>query len=269
MTPPAPKSLIPRFFALIPCAGQGTRASGDTTTHPGLPKQYQPIAGVPMVLHTLKAFAEVPRITSSLVVVAPGDSFFDGQALAGVAVAPCGGDSRAASVLGGLEQLAASGAEADDWVLVHDAARCLVTPQLIDSLIDACHCDPVGGLLAQPVPDTLKQAQDGRVVATVPREQKWQAQTPQMFRLGALTQALKMAVTLEEAVTDEASAMEAAGLAPQLVRGSAHNFKVTWPEDFVLAEALIKSRTPAAPRVRKTAAAQAAAATAPTHEAQP
>jgi 2-C-methyl-D-erythritol 4-phosphate cytidylyltransferase len=175
----------------------------------------------------------------------------------GVEVASCGGDSRAASVLNGLGQLAIAGAEADDWVLVHDAARCLITAALVDQLIDACHSDPVGGLLAHPVPDTLKQGQDGRVFATIGRGDKWLAQTPQMFRLGALTQALKMAAALGEPVTDEASAMEAAGLPPKLVRGSAHNFKVTYPEDFVLAEALIKSRTPAKPRARKAAATKA------------
>ncbi|MDI1267605.1 MAG: 2-C-methyl-D-erythritol 4-phosphate cytidylyltransferase [Polaromonas sp.] len=261
MTPIPPKSLVPRFYALIPCAGQGMRAMGDNAAQgaaAALPKQYQPIAGVPMVQHTLRAFAGVARINSCLVVVAPGDDFFSGAARAGYEVAPCGGATRAASVLNGLQQLAASGAEPDDWVLVHDAARCLVTPALIDRLIDACHCDPVGGLLAQPVPDTLKQGRDERVVATVDRSDKWLAQTPQMFRLGALTQALKMAQTLGEPVTDEASAMEAAGVAPQLVRGSAHNFKVTYPEDFLLAEALIKSRTPAKPRVRKPAAPKAA-----------
>jgi 2-C-methyl-D-erythritol 4-phosphate cytidylyltransferase len=259
MTPIPPKSLVPRLFALIPCAGQGTRAIAGTPALQGgeaLPKQYQPIAGLPMVQHTLQAFAEVARIDSCLVVVAPGDDFFSGKARAGYEIAPCGGATRAASVLGGLEQLAAGGAEPDDWVLVHDAARCLVTPALIDRLIDACHSDPVGGLLAQPVPDTLKQGRDDRVVATVERTDKWLAQTPQMFRLGALTQALKMAQTLGEAVTDEASAMEAAGLAPQLVRGSALNFKVTYPEDFVLAEALIKNR--AKPRARKAAAPKAA-----------
>lgn len=258
MTLAAPKSLIPRFFALIPCAGQGTRAIGGSAKDVLLPKQYQPIAGAPMVMHTLKAFAQVPRIASCLVVVAPGDTFLDRQVSASVDVAGCGGDSRAKSVLSGLEQLATSGAEADDWVLVHDAARCLITGALIDQLIDACHSDPVGGLLAHPVPDTLKQGLDGRVVETLAREDKWLAQTPQMFRLGALTQALKMAVTLGEAVTDEASAMEAAGLTPKLVRGSAHNFKVTYPEDFVLAEALIKSRTPVKARVRKPAAPKAA-----------
>ena len=138
-------------------------------------------------------------------------------------------------------------------MLVHDAARCLITPDLINSLIDSCQSDPVGGLLAQPLPDTLKQGQDGRVMATLDRSGKWLAQTPQMFRLGALTQALKMAQTLGDTMTDEASAMEAFGLSPRLVRGSAHNFKVTYPEDFVLAEALITSRKK--PPARKAAAA--------------
>lgn len=258
MTTNRAKSLIPRFFALIPCAGQGNRALGDNARQMAgaqLPKQYQPIAGLPMVQHTLAAFAAVPRINVCLVVVAPGDVFFGEEASSTYDVAPCGGASRAASVLNGLGQLASAGAEPDDWVLVHDAARCLITPALINELIDACHSDPVGGLLAQPLPDTLKQGQDDRVLSTVERADKWLAQTPQMFRLGALMQALKMAETLGETVTDEASAMEAAGLHPKLVRGSAHNFKVTYPEDFVLAEALIKSRTK--PRARKPAAAKA------------
>jgi 2-C-methyl-D-erythritol 4-phosphate cytidylyltransferase len=254
MTTNSPKSLIPRFFALIPCAGQGTRAmaaSAAPDAGEALPKQYQPIAGLPMVQHTLQAFAQVPRIASCLVVVAPGDGFFASLPVRGSEVVACGGATRAASVLGGLQRLAGSGAEPDDWVLVHDAARCLITPELIEQLIDECRIDPVGGLLAQPVPDTLKQGRDNRVLATVERADKWLAQTPQMFRLGALTQALQVAVTLGESVTDEASAMEAAGLSPKLVRGSAHNFKVTYPEDFVLAEALIKSRSKA--RVRKAA----------------
>lgn len=256
MTAVFEKSLVPRFFALIPCAGQGSRAVAEPLAgKPGalLPKQYQPIAGQPMVQHTLQAFAAVVRIDSCLVVVAPGDLFFNGKTDAAYQIAPCGGPSRAASVLNGLERLAGDGALPDDWVLVHDAARCLITPDLIDSLIDSCQSDPVGGLLAQPLPDTLKQGQDGRVLATLDRSGKWLAQTPQMFRLGALTQALKMAQTLGDTMTDEASAMEAFGLCPRLVRGSAHNFKVTYPEDFVLAEALITSRKK--PPARKAAAA--------------
>ena len=257
MTAVFEKSLVPRFFALIPCAGQGSRAVAGSSAGGSaqiLPKQYQPIAGLPMVQHTLNAFAQVARIQLSLVVVAPGDLFFSSLGDAGYRVLPCGGTTRAASVLNGLVQLAGSGAAPDDWVLVHDAARCLVTPDLINSLIDNCQSDPVGGLLAQPLPDTLKQGQDGRVLGTLDRSDKWLAQTPQMFRFGALMQALKMALTLGDTVTDEASAMEALGLSPRLVRGSAHNFKVTYPEDFVLAEALIKSRKK--PPARKAAVAK-------------
>jgi len=245
MTAVFEKSLVPRFFALIPCAGLGSRAVAGSSAGESaqmLPKQYQPIAGLPMVQHTLNAFAQVARIQSSLVVVAPGDLFFSSLGDAGYQVMPCGGATRAASVLNGLIQLAGRGAAPDDWVLVHDAARCLVTTDLINSLIDSCQSDPVGGLLAQPLPDTLKQGQDGRVRGTLDRTDKWLAQTPQMFRLGALMQALKMAQNLGDSITDEASAMEAFGLSPRLVRGSAHNFKVTYPEDFMLAEALIKSR---------------------------
>ena len=117
-------------------------------------------------------------------------------------------------------------------MLVHDAARCLVTPALVDRLIDACVGDAVGGLVAQPLADTLKQEEQGRVAATLPRSQKWLAQTPQMFRLGLLRRALAAA---GDKVTDEASAVEALGLRPRLVPGSALNMKVTWPEDFALA----------------------------------
>ncbi|HSV47429.1 MAG TPA: 2-C-methyl-D-erythritol 4-phosphate cytidylyltransferase, partial [Ramlibacter sp.] len=126
-----------------------------------------------------------------------------------------------------------------DWVLVHDAARCLVTPELVLSLIEACREDAVGGLLAQPLADTLKQEQGGRVACTVEREGKWLAQTPQMFRIGQLQRALREAGA---GVTDEASAVEALGLQPRLVAGNAANFKVTWPADFALAEAVLASR---------------------------
>ena len=195
-----------------------------------------------MVLHTLAAFAGVARLTECLVVVAPGDGFlsFDD---ARTVVAPCGGPSRADSVCNGLAHLLAHGAQAHDWVLVHDAARCLVTPTQIDALIDACRDDAVGGLLALPLADTLKRAEDGRVAATLDRGDKWLAQTPQMFRIGPLAAALRQALQADAAaITDEASAMEAAGHRPLLVRGSAQNFKVTYPEDFALAEAILRSR---------------------------
>jgi 2-C-methyl-D-erythritol 4-phosphate cytidylyltransferase len=221
-----------RFFALIPCAGHGSRAG---TTGP---KQYEPIAGKPIVMHTLAAFAAVKRIAKTLVVVAQGDGFFT-RNFAPVTAAPCGGETRAISVANGLHELRKLGADSRDWVLVHDAARCLITPALIDSLIDACLDDDVGGLLAQPLADTLKVSQGGRVQSTLGREDKWLAQTPQMFRIGRLLEALEQA---GNGVTDEAGAMEAVGQRPLLVPGGSQNFKVTYPDDFALAEAVLKGR---------------------------
>jgi 2-C-methyl-D-erythritol 4-phosphate cytidylyltransferase len=142
-------------------------------------------------------------------------------------------------VTNGLRELRRVGAVDTDWVLVHDAARCLVTPQLVDRLIDACVDDEVGGLLAHPLADTLKLGEDGRVAATINRGDKWQAQTPQMFRLGMLRQALEAA---DDRITDESSAIEAMGLRPLLVEAGAQNFKVTYPEDFAMAEAVLGAR---------------------------
>jgi 2-C-methyl-D-erythritol 4-phosphate cytidylyltransferase len=207
-----------------------------------MPKQYQPLAGRPLVRHTLAAFEAVDRIERCLVVVAPDDLFLSLEH-SRIQVAHCGGSTRAESVLNGLRALLAQGAAPEDWVLVHDAARCLLTPTQINALIDACWHDPVGGLLALKLPDTLKVEADGRVAATVDRSDKWLAQTPQMFRVGALHAALAATQAQGFAgVTDEASAMEMAGQQPRLVPGSAQNFKVTYPEDFALAEDILKNR---------------------------
>ena len=222
-----------RFYALVPCAGTGSRAGTNG------PKQYERIAGQPMVWHTLAAFAAVRRIARTIVVVAPGDGFFERNPTSALVVA-CGGATRAASVANGLYELTRVGATQQDWVLVHDAARCLITPALIDSLIDACAQDEVGGLLARKLPDTLKREEGGRVAATLDREGKWLAQTPQMFRIGLLMQALERA---GNQVTDEASAVEALGLRPLLVPGGTQNFKITYPDDFALAEAVLKGRS--------------------------
>jgi 2-C-methyl-D-erythritol 4-phosphate cytidylyltransferase len=143
-------------------------------------------------------------------------------------------------VANGLVELQRAGAAEQDWVLVHDAARCLVTPLLVDKLIDACLEDAVGGLLAHPVADTLKLAAGDRVAETTDRNARWLAQTPQMFRLGILRDALARA---GDRVTDESSAIELLGLAPLLVPGGAQNFKVTYPEDFQLAQAILQART--------------------------
>ncbi|RZS57177.1 2-C-methyl-D-erythritol 4-phosphate cytidylyltransferase [Sphaerotilus mobilis] len=222
----------PRLYAVVPCAGTGSRAGLDG------PKQYHRVAGRPVVAHTLAALAAVRRLGGVMVVLSPDDTQFESFVPSHRPdwVVRTGGASRADSVAAGLQALAARGASPEDWVLVHDAARCLIQPAWVDGLIDACLADPVGGLLALPLADTLKQAEAGRAVATVDRQGKWAAQTPQMFRLGRLADALRHA---GPGVTDEASAIEARGLAPRLVAGHFCNFKVTWPGDFALAEQLL------------------------------
>ena len=229
---PHPEDL-PRLYALVPCAGTGERAAA------GGPKQYAQLAGRSLVAHTLAALARVPRLTQTLVVLSPQDREFETH-VAGFAawVSRDGGATRAQTVANGLRELAARGARDTDWVLVHDAARCLVRPEWIDALIDACIDDPVGGLLALPLADTLKAERDGRSISTIARDAKWQAQTPQMFRLKTLRDALAAASN----VTDEASAIEAIGLMPKLVACSIENFKITWPQDFDLAERLLRTR---------------------------
>ena len=222
------------LHALVPCAGIGERAAA------GGPKQYALVGGKAVVAHTLAALARVSRIKQTLVVLAPGDSQFEADApgFKGL-IAREGGATRAATVRAGLAVLKRHGARDDDWVLVHDAARCLVQPAWIERLIDVCIDDAVGGLLAVPLADTLKQADaNGRVNTTIDRSGKWAAQTPQMFRLGLLLSALDAA---GNNVTDEASAIEALGHAPLLVPGHADNFKLTWPEDFERAERLLRS----------------------------
>ena len=243
MTTARPEAPNSRVFALIPCAGSGSRAAT------AQPKQYEAIAGQPMVMHTLAAFAAVPALTQTLVVVAADDAFFDTLPNAGFAVARCGGSTRADSVCNGLQALLVAGATPIDWVLVHDAARCLITSRQITSLMAACCNDAVGGLLAQPLADTLKSEVGGRVGSTLDRSGKWLAQTPQMFRIGPLLAALDAAARAQLTVTDESSAMEAAGHQPQLVPGSAQNFKVTWPEDFALAEAVLRTRQQPPPEI--------------------
>jgi 2-C-methyl-D-erythritol 4-phosphate cytidylyltransferase len=196
-----------------------------------------------VVAHTLDALAAVPSLTATLVVLSPYDTQFETHAprfaqQRGWAVRQ-GGATRAASVVAGLRALRDRGAADGDWVLVHDAARCLLRPEWVQRLIDACRADEVGGLLALPLADTLKHTAHGRVHQTLSRVDKWLAQTPQMFRLGLLQRALNEG---DDAVTDEASAIEALGLKPLLVQGEAENFKLTWPADFALAARLLETR---------------------------
>ena len=226
-----------RLYALVPCAGAGVRAGTQ------VPKQYAQLAGRALVAHTLAALQRVSRLHAVLVVLAPDDEAFE-RAVPEFGgprgwIARSGGTTRAATVANGLDALRRHGAADADWVLVHDAARALVQPEAVDRLIDACIDDEVGGLLALPVADTLKAEDDGRAASTVDRRGKWAAQTPQMFRLGVLRDALRRAGA---AVTDEAAAVEAVGLRPRLVMGDATNLKITWPEDFARAQALLSAQ---------------------------
>ncbi|RYD93544.1 MAG: 2-C-methyl-D-erythritol 4-phosphate cytidylyltransferase [Sphingobacteriales bacterium] len=233
--------LPPRYFALIPAAGVGARMGA------AFPKQYAALAGKTMLRHVLDTFAQHEAITHTFAVVSGDDGYIDDavrddaaqavHALAGrVTIVRDGGDTRRQSVLNGLLAMRPQIAD-DEWVLVHDAARPGLSAALIDRLIAGVRDDEVGGLLAMPVVDTLKRSdEDSRACATVPRTGLWSAQTPQMFRYGLLKKALEASTD----VTDEAGAIEALGLKPRLVQGSARNMKVTLPGDVALAELYLK-----------------------------
>jgi len=231
-------SPMSRYFALVPAAGLGARFGGAT------PKQYLPLHGRPLLWHALATLALHPRIERVFVVLHPDDEPFARQPwrdLGKIEGLRVGGETRADSVRNGLRAM--TGAANDDWVLVHDAARPCLTAAMLDRLIAEVGDDDVGGLLAVPLADTLKCADaQGRVLATEPRAGRWRAQTPQMFRHGLLLAAL----TATREATDEASAVEAMGLQPKLVMGSDLNLKVTWPEDLLLAELVLRAAQPAA-----------------------
>lgn len=226
----------PRHFAIVPAAGTGSRIGA------GRPKQYLPLLGRPLIHHALAVLCGLPDIDKVFVVLSVDDVEWgrhDWSAL-GPKLVPlfCGGATRADSVLGGLRAIADEAVQSD-WVLVHDAARPCVAPWHVDKLMRELAGDEVGGLLAVPVADTLKRADARqRVAATVPRDALWQAQTPQMFRYVMLRRALETA----DGATDEASAIEAAGLHPRLVQGDTTNLKVTWPLDLHLAEWILRNR---------------------------
>ena len=225
------------YVALIPAAGAGARMGA------AAPKQYLPLAGRPMLYHSIKCMAVLP-VETVFVVLAPDDTTFaefDWSEFAGrLEPLYCGGATRRDSVHNGLVAAMAA-VDADDWVLVHDAARPCLPRADLARLIDALKDDEVGGLLALPAADTVKRATpDARVTATEDRSQLWLAQTPQMFRAGLLAQALH---TAHGEVTDEASAVEQMGLKPRLVAGSRLNLKVTYPEDVLIAEGILGRRT--------------------------
>lgn len=226
------------YFALIPAAGSGSRMSAE------VPKQYKLLAGQPMLWHTVKLFHDNPAIQTIFVVLSADDTEFVRQKWNefGDRLAPlyCGGNTRRESVLNGL--IAASNViNPDDWVLVHDAARPCLRHLELELLIKECKQEKIGGILAVPVADTVKRA-DGelRIAHTEPRAHLWQAQTPQMFRMGMLVEALR--AQNAQNITDEAQAIELLGLKPKLILGSRSNIKVTYPEDLEIAEWILTNR---------------------------
>ena len=228
-------AFMPDIYALIPAAGSGSRMGSE------VPKQYQVLAGMPLIRHAVDVLCAHGCLQQVFVVLAPQDVYFrryDWSAYQGrLEPLYCGGATRAASVFNGLVALAGV-VQPDDWVLVHDAARPCLSAALIDRLLTEIAGDDVGGILAIPVADTLKRAGPAqRINGTVPRDALWQAQTPQMFRYCVLLEALRRAQP--DRVTDEASAIEQMGLKPRLVMGSPGNFKVTWPEDLAIAQVFL------------------------------
>lgn len=225
-----------RHYAIVPAAGSGSRFGGE------LPKQYRLVAGRPLIHHSLAALCRYPSIDRVWVVLSPADRWWrqhDWSSLGHkLETVFCGGATRTDSVANGL-RAAATAVHDDDWVLVHDAARPCLSQQMLSSLCAELADDPVGGLLAVPVADTLKRADAvQRVARTESREGLWQAQTPQMFRYGLLSRALAE----YPGGTDEASAVETAGRQPRLVRADASNLKVTYPADLRLAEIILQAR---------------------------
>lgn len=227
-----------RIFAIVPAGGVGSRAGTE------LPKQYRLLHGEPMLRRAVRALLADSRVAEVRVAVAAGDPYATDalQGLPRTVCRPCGGPSRAHTVLGALRDAAPA---ANDWVLVHDAARPGLPPDALERLITTCLQHDTGGLLAEPVKDTVKRSQgataDGApdsIQESVSRDTLWLAQTPQMFPAQALLAALEAASPLST-ITDEASAMELAGHHPLLVPGSIRNLKVTWPEDFDVIERLL------------------------------
>ena len=228
---------MPKIFAFVPAAGQGTRI-GDA-----MPKQYLPLAGKPMLFHSLEVLASVARIHAVVAILSPLDRHWgehDWSAFPDkIEAVFTGGANRAESVVNALKHLSGRIAK-DDWVLVHDAARPCIARSLVEQFIDEVEGDPVGGLLAMPVADTLKRAEETlRVAETIPRERLWRAQTPQMFR----NEHLRRGLERKPDATDESQAIEQMlGFAPKLVQGENTNIKVTFAEDLELAEMILLRR---------------------------
>lgn len=230
-----------KIIALVPAAGIGARARRKSTAailKSDVPKQYELVKGLPMLRLSVMAMLADSRIDHVRVIVSPTDTWAE-RALAGLPKTvwrAVGGATRAETVHNGLIDLQAS---AEDWVVIHDAARPGLPADALERLISTCLAQEQGGLLALPVPDTVKRANSETIPSveqTLPREDLWLAQTPQMFRAALLLDAFEQSKKEKINLTDESSAMEHMGFKPLLVLGAAQNFKITWPDDFQLLE---------------------------------
>jgi 2-C-methyl-D-erythritol 4-phosphate cytidylyltransferase len=231
------KSNMARFHVIIPAAGSGSRMGVDD------PKQYLNLHGKTLIQHVIKVFDQSIRISTIHILINQEDVHWRSAYLhssSKLQVHYCGAETRAGTVLNGLEAIQ-SQVDADDWILVHDAARPGLSNLLLNQLLNTLENDVIGGLLALPLADTLKRA-DGeqRVAATIPRNDLWQAQTPQMFRYATLKKAL---AEFNGIPTDEAEAIEALGLKPKLVTGELRNLKVTYPQDLAVLSALLDNQS--------------------------
>ncbi len=227
-----------QVHALIPAAGHGTRYGGAVL------KQYLPVCGKAVLAHSIRAFQFHPLISGITVILAEDDKWFESAvgALATTVETVTGGDTRAQSVRNGLQFIRDNYPETK-WALIHDAARPCLSPASLDRLLEQGLQSPDGAILAMPVGDTLKRAGDEKeITSTVDRSGLWTAQTPQLFRIGALAEAIDAAQREGRELTDEASAMEFAGARPKLVMGSVANIKITHPSDLAIAEALLRQK---------------------------
>ncbi len=227
----------PSIWAIIVGAGIGARIPGEC------PKQYRQLAGKTVFEHSISSFTNHPDIRKTVVVIAKNDEYWHSLSLSKTEkiMTAWGGEERYQSVFAGLTALK-NRVQPTDWVLVHDAARPCLRAHDLNRLIETLYGHPIGGLLATPVRDTLKKNNNEHVSETISREHLWSALTPQMFRYEILYQALEAALMRKQAVTDEAAAVELLGKQPMLVKGSADNIKITYPEDLLLAEAILETR---------------------------